>query len=117
MPRITPSKVDWDILGTTYSAAWTASSSTATRTKLTDSIVLPPGTYIIVLITPSISTSNGWVGFMKFDKWLGNINGPEWMVLIETLTETTELYAQSGTGSTMTFDSLSRAGLKAMRVK
>ena len=49
--------------GTIYVRSWTATSSSAYGTTVTDLVTIPPGTYIIAITTPPASADFG-VGFL-----------------------------------------------------
>ena len=53
--RLNPTAAQQHV-GDYYSAAWTADSSSANGTRLTNTITLPAGTYLICMMVPVINT-------------------------------------------------------------
>ena len=107
------------VLGNVYSASWTASSSTANGSQLTESITLPPGTYIITGQFPGMSTA-GVFGYHNIPNkycYATADTDCETNTIIITLTETTQIWLTSATASTMTFTNLERGGLTAIRIR
>lgn len=107
---------------TQYKANWTGANSTATGTRLTDSLMLPPGKYIVIIKTPySINASAQWAltlqGAPTFSSaFIHNSYGSA--VFQFELSNQTEIYVVSGSSLyTMTWDSsfFDRGGLFATR--
>lgn len=101
---------------TLYEAAWTATSSNAYGTQLTQKATVPPGTYIISASLPTISTS----GYLAILDPLNEtmINGPMYtsVSILARFTSSTQLYLKAGGSSACTFSNLARGGLKALRI-
>lgn len=101
---------------TLYSAAWTATSSNAYGTLLTQKVTVPPGTYIVTASLPTISTSTYMAGIEpSADTY---INGPMYTKtsFVMQFASSTQLYMISAGSTACTFSNLGRGGLKALRI-
>lgn len=110
---------------TVYIATWTATSSAAHGVKVTDSLTLPPGVYIISIKAPVISISNSMSAAFSLN--IGNINeydtgqlynsdGQDISTSILTLTNTTTIWVLTNSSANMTYTYLERGYLKAVRI-
>lgn len=101
---------------TLYEAAWTATSSNAYGTQLTQKVTVPPGTYIVSASLPTISTGTFMAGI---DPMSDNfVNGPMYTCasFLARFTSSTQLYLKAGGSTSCTFSNLARGGLKALRI-
>lgn len=62
--RLNPAPAQYHV-GDYYDAAWTAASSSANSTRLSDYITIPAGTYVVTIAMPVISTSTFTCGLMN----------------------------------------------------
>lgn len=111
-----------DPIGTIYRGEWTASSSSSLYSQLTESIILPAGTYAIQIVVPTVSTSinlalniyddnpDDFLGFMV----ASNYNNA---VFYTELTEETEVWVMTFNATSTTYSNTSRGYIKAIRIK
>lgn len=111
-----------DKIGQLYSAAWSASSSSAGNTRLTNSLALgEKGLYLITLIIPN-SDANVYVGF-RVEGWgvvqkyaqlgsLGSFTFP-----FEAVYDNLSIYFDSQQSGSINFSYLERGGLTAVRIR
>ena len=110
-------------IGTILTGTWTATSSSIS-TKLTNSIVLTKGVWLVTLTVPVVSSGTPYavIGpiFSAFDnQQLGVANnaGGQATRIISTQSNL-EIYGQSGSSAPVTYDSnyLTRGGIKAVKI-
>lgn len=102
------------IIGTVYTAAWTATSSSANATPLTNAMTIPSGTYILLVITPPASTESFGISLAgKYSKVFGTGGGSFATTLTTTGTSITVRSAQS---AEVTFSYIERGSLTAIRI-
>lgn len=111
-----------DKIGQLYSAAWSASSTSASYTRLTNSLALgKKGLYLITLIIPN-SDANVYIGF-RVEGWgvvqkytqlgsLGSFTFP-----FEAIYDNLSIYFDSQQSGAVNFSYLERGGLFAVRIK
>ena len=101
---------------TLYEAAWTATSSNAYGTLLTQKVTVPPGTYIITASLPTISTNTFMAGIEPSANTY--INGPMYTKasFVMQLASSSQLYMISSGSTACTFSNLGRGGLTALRI-
>lgn len=105
-----------------YSGKWTANSSSANLTILTETITVPSGYYIIIVKYPSVSTyyysylaiNNSSSSDNPDTVYYGN--GYQTSVCFRKFTSSTSLVVRSGQGASCTFAQLERGGLFVMRI-
>lgn len=109
--------------GEYYSAAWTANSTSAYGTKLTGSITLPAGTYIIVCKTPYIA-SGTFPGFYLADS--GGIvdsttisapAGQQSETMLMEFAEQKTVWLESSGSPACNFSVIERGSLRAIRIR
>ena len=110
-------------IGKTYSAAWTATSTSGT-TPLTNSITLPKGVYLVVASSPYVSGGAAAVmelrinGEQQADKLIsapvGNYTKGAFIIELDSQS-TIQLY--SGGTQTTNYQVIERGSLKAARIK
>ena len=105
-----------------YSASWTATSSSASGTVLTDTLTLPKGTYLIAVGTPYVQGATGLAGLR-----VGTATDVSTLVsmpvntytkasyLIE-LTSQKSVYLLTQSSASLTFTAPERGSLKAIRL-
>lgn len=115
--------LEW-IVGTDryFAASWTATSSSATGTVLTDTITLPKGTYLIAVGTPYVQGATGLVGLR-----VGTATDTSTLVsmpvnaytkasYIIQLTSQQNVYLLTQSSASLTFSNTDRGSLKAVRL-
>lgn len=115
--------LEW-IAGTNryYSASWTATSSSATGTQLTNSVTLPKGTYLIAVGTPYVQGATGLAGLR-----IGTTTDSSTLVsmpvnayskasYIVQLTSQQNVYLLTQSSASLTFTAPDRGSLKAVRL-
>lgn len=108
--------------GTVLTATWIASSTSATGIKVTNSITLPKGTYLVVARTPYISTGNPLLGLRKTgsEDLAQLMSGTQGQYAQGVFTvqssgdESVALYTSSS--FSVTYDALARGSLTAIRI-
>lgn len=108
--------------GTVLTATWIASSTSAVGVKVTNSITLPKGTYLVVARTPYISNGNPLLGLRKdgIEDLAQLMNGSQGQYASGVFAvqssggESIALYT-SGSLS-VTYDALARGSLTAIRI-
>lgn len=110
-----------DTIGKIYHADWIANSSSANSVPLTNSITLPPGTYIIIGTFPNVATNTA-VFTCKNIPVIGLGYAPVGTnclskTFIHTLSETTEVQLLTGTSNSVTYSNINRGGLDAIRIR
>lgn len=101
----------------TYHADWTAGSSNGLNQRLSDSITLPPGVYVIRAALPVLSATPYYATIANvpmFSQLVG-FNCAS-ACTIAKLTTTTEIYIFSGQSTSCTFTYLERGSLDALRI-
>ena len=98
-------------IGTVYTAAWTAASNSASSTVLTGSINLPAGTYLLVVIAPTMSSELVTIltGHYLHLSSLGSA-----VTVFTTSGATATL--RSAQSSSVTFSNIERGSLTAIRI-
>lgn len=105
-----------------YSAAWTATSSSATGVQLTNSVSLPKGTYLIAVGSPYVTKAAMLAGLK-----IGSstdvttlvhmpVNSYSKASYIVNLTSTSSVYLVSQSSAATTFTNTNRGSLKAVRL-
>lgn len=108
----------WGEIGTTYKAAWTATSSSAIRTKVTDSLALPAGVYIITIKTPVMNNNDVPLG-LNISSGQDDIScfrSQDMRTFVKTLTTTTTIYVDTAFSTSTTYTYTERGYLKATRI-
>lgn len=107
-----------DLIGTTYKAAWTATSSSATSTKVTASLTLPAGVYIITIKTPVMSSIDLPLG-LNISSGQDDIScfrSQDMRTFVKTLTTATTIYVDTAFSTSVTYTYTERGYLKATRI-
>lgn len=115
--------LEW-IVGTDryYSAAWTATSSSASGTVLTDTLTLPKGTYLIAVGTPYVQSATGLaclqIGTAADLSTLVTmpVNAYTKASYIIQLTSQKSVYLLTQSSASLTFSNTDRGSLKAVRL-
>lgn len=110
-------------VGVLYKAAWTCSEASGISQRYTDSLVLPPGTYIISVIAPYTSDFTARV-CISFSAKLAIGSGATFIdaaygafTTVATFTSETTLYVLSAASSNAaSWSYLDRGGLAAVRI-
>jgi len=109
-------------IGKTYSAAWTATSTSGT-TPLTNSITLPKGVYLVVASTPYVASGAAGVmelridGTQQADKLISApINSYTKGAFIIELESQSTIQLYSGGTQTTNYQVIERGSLKAARI-
>lgn len=99
----------------TYTASWVATSSAANNVKLTDSLILPAGTYVVVANLPNTST---WMAVQLYgvDSYYGHGQMLQHGTWIITLTQETEIYLRTASSVSCTYSYTNRGRLTAVRI-
>lgn len=106
-------------VGAYYEAAWTASSSAANLARLTNSITLPAGVYVIMAHLPQCSSTPFYAGLMGAPDGrngtgaLPNQGVATWVV---RLTSASNVYLAAGQSAACAFSYTERGGLQAVRI-
>lgn len=115
--------LEW-IVGTDryYAASWTATSSSATGTVLTDTITLPKGTYLIAVGTPYVQGATGLAGLRVGTATDSTtlvsmpVNAYTKASYIIQLTSQQNVYLLTQSSASLTFTAPERGSLKAVRL-
>lgn len=115
--------LEW-IVGTDryYAASWTATSSSATGTVLTDTITLPKGTYLIAVGTPYVQGATGLAGLRVGSTTDSStlvsmpVNAYTKASYIIQLTSQQSVYLLTQSSASLTFTAPERGSLKAVRL-
>lgn len=115
--------LEW-IVGTDryYAASWTATSSSATGTVLTDTITLPKGTYLIAVGTPYVQGATGLAGLRVGSATDSStlvsmpVNAYTKASYIIQLTSQQSVYLLTQSSASLTFTAPDRGSLKAVRL-
>jgi len=115
--------LEW-IVGTDryYAASWTATSSSATGTVLTDTITLPKGTYLIAVGTPYVQGATGLAGLRVGSTTDSTtfvsmpVNAYTKASYIIQLTSQQSVYLLTQSSASLTFTAPDRGSLKAVRL-
>lgn len=115
--------LEW-IIGTNryYEASWTATASSASGARLTDSITVPKGTYLIAVGSPYVQSASIAVGL--------RVNSATDLTTLVTLpvnaytkasfilkfTSDSTIYVLSQSSASCTFTAPARGSLKAVRL-
>lgn len=113
-----------DGVGTVYTAAWTATSSAANNTQVTESLNLPAGIYIFSLKAPVCSQASVYFGIYPFGLENsssftgvgGTSSGQTIVTSIGILTQPATVYAQTNMSTSTTYTYIERGYLKAIRI-
>jgi hypothetical protein len=118
-----PKKADKDVVGAYYKADWTASEAVGISKRLTDTITLPAGTYVVQMGCPYCSdlSMEICIGFSaKMAIGSGNtfIKACYGTVtMLAKFSATTNLYVLTAASNTnATWSYLDRGGLAAIRI-
>lgn len=106
-----------------YSAAWTATSSNAIHTQLTDSVTLPKGTYVIVVTSPTVQTAavtiglrvGGSMDLASYATFPVNSHSKATYIM-ELTAASTAIFVTAEQSASVTFANITRGSLKAVRV-
>ena len=107
-------------VGDFYTASWTASTSSAPNTRLSNmTSPLPAGTYIVTAKFPTISTSDFTASIVGANDGNLYIHGPSWesASYVTTVNEGAQLYINSSQSAKCDFTALERGLLRATRLK
>lgn len=106
-----------DGLGDTYTAAWTATETSAALTDLTETLSLPAGTYLIIGRSPTCSgpVSVELRGSVGSQYWLMDTN--QTYTWIRTFSSTTPVRLATAGSAAVTFANTAGGGLQAIRIK
>ena len=113
-----------DNVGEYYSATWTANSSNANDAYLTDTVTIPPGTYIITVKYPSVSTTC-WTS-VKYGSGVGTLldsysvfcgGSSSSNAFVITIPSEFTIWVASSMSSSCTYTYKERGGLRAVRIK
>lgn len=115
--------LEW-IVGTDryYAASWTATSSSATGTVLTDTITLPKGTYLIAVGTPYVQGATGLAGLRVGSTTDSStlvsmpVNAYTKASYIIQLTSQQSVCLLTQSSASLTFTAPDRGSLKAVRL-
>lgn len=99
----------------TYTASWIATSSAANNVKLTGSLILPAGTYVVVANLPNTST---WMAVQLYGvaNYYGHGQALQNGTWIITLTQETEIYLRTASSTSCTYSYTERGRLTAVRI-
>lgn len=105
-------------IGDVQSASWTATSSAASTTNLTDEITLTPGTWMIVVSLPTVSRTHQYM--------LTNISSAEnkyysavsmgTFTCVYQATSTTTTRVRSAAATSTTYSNITRGHIEAVRI-
>lgn len=105
----------------TYFGSWTADTSSANNTQLTQSITVPSGYYVLVLKAPAMSTTGFSVAISingtnhnQSVSFLAPYN--EITYIVKLTNSTNSIYGISTQSATCNFTSTERGGIQAIRV-
>ena len=107
-----------DLIGTTYKAGWTATSSSAGSTKVTDSLTLPAGIYIITIKIPVCSANDLPFG-LNISQGMEDVSffrSQDMRTFVKILTTTTTIYVDTAFSTSVTYTYTERGYLKATRI-
>lgn len=99
--------------------AWITSSTAGLNIKLTDTLTLPKGSYLLILTTPGVSSGTLSVGFGG----LGSLNRyttreyDNAIAYVENVAENSTVYGVSTGSAAVSYNYLERGGILAIRLK
>lgn len=106
-------------IGNTYTASWTATSSNANNQRVTDSITLPTGTYILSLKIP-VCSQESTLAFSvdPIGMSAGGIyaKGQTIITSVATLSAQTTIYGVTNMSHSTSYTYTERGYLKAVRI-
>lgn len=105
-------------IGTTYTASWTATSTSGGSARVTNSITLPAGTYIVSLRMPIASQSTALyfglsINSIKYGATYANQGIASFIV---TLTQEAAIYGVAGMSNSTNYSYIERGYLSAVRI-
>jgi hypothetical protein len=106
-------------VGTVYTASWTATSTNANNVRVTNKITLPKGTYMFVLKCPVCSQEAALAFTVNpFGTTNGGMfaRGQSVVTTVQTLSQLTEVYAETAMSQATTYTYTERAYLTAVRI-
>ena len=112
-------------LGNTYTGSWTASSSSANQTQLTEKKRVNKGTYLVIGSTPACSVANLFMQ-MAWQKGSGTVNTTGFnysrdfshFSYVITITEDdTDVWVRSASSTSCTFSNTGYGWFKLIRIK
>lgn len=109
-------------LGTRIVGAWTANASSANLQRLTNSIDLTPGTYLIIATFPTLSAANFVASLVLentsalYDNAI--ISGPSWFAkpILTAFSGNSRVYLASAQGAACNFSNTERGSLRAVKL-
>lgn len=103
---------------TVYTAAWTATASSAINTRLTDAISLPAGTYLAVATTPIRSSGGGIITIAGTGVTVYKIVDNDYvqMCVPFTLSTAGSVAVFSASSSAMSFTNVDRGWLRVIKL-
>lgn len=104
-------------LGDVYTAAWTATESSAAQTDLTETLTLPAGTYLIIGRSPTCSgpVSVELRGSVGSQSWL--MDTSQSYTWLRTFSSTTSVRISTAASTAATWTNTAGGGLQAIRIK
>lgn len=110
-------------IGSVSSASWTASTSTAISTALTNYLSLAKGTYLVIVAYPVLANNDLFVSSIdgeNISKWGGsyiNMQSQQNTIRIVRANEDTQIRVLSAQSFSQSFSYLDRGGIFAIRIK
>lgn len=98
--------------------AWTAASSSAVDTQLTESITLTPGIWIVIGQNPPVSTSSLLFGFANIPNFFWNSTNINSAMHVVTVPEGTTLttYILAAAADSRTFSNITNGFIQAVKI-
>lgn len=105
-------------IGTTYTASWTATSTSANLARVTSDLTLPKGTYLFTLKAPACSPTSGlYFGLAPFGlEFTSQFLSQGVCTTIGTLSSTTTIYGTTNMSQSTNYTYIERGYLKAVRI-
>lgn len=107
--------VDVGAIGTFYSASWSATSTSASNARLTNSLTLPAGVYVVTLNLPNTST-NVYAELYPISNHYGQAPALGSLTWVVQLASQTTVYARTAMSTSCSYTYTERGRLTAVRI-
>ena len=108
------------VIGQTYTAAWTATSTASWAARCTGSITLPAGKYIVFVKTPFFQNGNEFLNFgldgFDFAESASLFGSQDMRSFMLTLPASKTTYVTAQFSASKSYSYIERGGLKAIRI-
>lgn len=102
--------------GAIYTAPWTATSSNASNTRVTGTVTIPAGTYVILLKIPECSQTNALAFGPDYGDSQIFAKSQSTGVYFASFNSSHDLYAVCGMSQPTNYSYIDRGSIKAIRI-